>query len=188
MFFKAYNFLERYMGGIKMNKKQAIIIGTLLALIVCAGVLATKLNNPLYVNGLDGGNTTNSTVSFNNNDKKNNQAQFFDETKLDRDHKNAETMQTLKSLIDDKNVSKDNREQAAKQYTELAMNTNYESKIEATLKSKGYEDAICSIEDNKKARIIVKGKDKLTDKDTRDIKNVVMGISKIQEVEIETKQ
>ena len=169
-----------------MNKKQAVIIGTLLALIVCAGVLATKLNNPLYVNGTDSGSKQ-STVSFNNNDKKNNKSQFFDETKLTREQKSAETLQTLKTLIDDKNVSKENRDDAAKKYTDLAMNTNYESKIEATLKSKGYEDAICSIEDNK-ARVIVKGKDKLTDKDTREIKNVVMGISKIQEVEITTKQ
>ncbi|EET88440.1 stage III sporulation protein AH [Clostridium carboxidivorans P7] len=66
------------------------------------------------------------------------------------------------------------------------MNTNYESKIETTLKSKGYEDVLCSIEGNK-ARLVVKAKDKLTDKDTRDMKNVVMGIAKIQEVEIETK-
>ncbi|MCT8976031.1 SpoIIIAH-like family protein [Clostridium sp. CX1] len=169
-----------------MNKKQAVIICTLLALIVCAGVLATKLNSPLYVNGGETG-TGNSTVSFNNNDKKSSKSQFFDEAKLTRDQKSAQTLQTLKTLIDDKNVSKENRDEAAKKYTELAMNTNYESKIEATLKSKGYEDAICSIEDNK-VRVIVKGKDKLTDKETREIKNVVMGIAKTQEVEIETKQ
>jgi stage III sporulation protein AH len=169
-----------------MNKKQAVIIGTLLVLIVCAGVLATKLNSPLYVNGGDSGKT-NSTISFNSNDNKSSQSQFFDETKLTRDQKNATTLQTLKTLIDDKNVSKENRDEAAKQYTQLAMNTNYESKIEATLKGKGYQDVICSIEDNK-ARVIVKGKDKLTDKDTREIKNVVLGIAKIQEVEITTKQ
>ena len=50
-----------------------------------------------------------------------------------------------------------------------------------------YKHVICSIE-NDKARVIIKGKDKLTDKETRDIKNVVMSISNIQEVEIETKQ
>lgn len=170
-----------------MNKKQAVIISTLLVLIVCAGVLATKLNSPLYVNGGDTG-TGSSTVSFNNNDKSSSKSQFFDEAKLTRDQKNAQTLQTLKTLIDDKNVSQENRDEATKKYTELAMNTNYESKIETTLKSKGYEDVICSIEDNNKVRIIVKGKDKLTDKETREIKNVVMGISKIQEVEIETKQ
>ncbi|MBC2580327.1 SpoIIIAH-like family protein [Clostridium sp. DJ247] len=167
-----------------MNKKQAVIIVTLLALIVCAGVLATKLNSPLYVNGGDSGN---SAVSFNNSEKKSSKSQFFDETKLTREQKSAQTLQTLKTLIDDKNVAKENRDEAAKKYTELAMNTNYESKIETTLKSKGYEDVVCSIEDNK-ARVIVKGKDKLTDKDTREIKSVVLGIAKIQEVEIAVKQ
>jgi len=168
-----------------MNKKQAIIIGTLLVLIVCAGVLATKLNNPLYVNGGDSSGET-STISFNNN-KTNNTTEAFAEAKLTRDQRNAQTLQTLKTLIDDKNVSKENRDEAAKKYTELAMNTNYESKIETTLKSKGYEDVICSIEDNK-VRVTVKGKDKLTDKETREIKNIIVGIAKIQEVEIEAKQ
>lgn len=168
-----------------MNKKQGIIIATLLALIVCAGVLATKLNNPLYVNGDDSGKG--NAASFTNSDKKNSKSSFFEETRLNRDHKDAQTLQTLKNFIDDKNISKENRDDASKKYTDLAMSTNYESKIETTLKGKGYEDVICSIEDSK-ARVIVKGKDKLTDKDTRDIKNVVMGIAKIQDVEIEIKQ
>lgn len=190
------------MGGVKMNKKQAVIIVTLLALIVCVGVVATKLNSPInYVNGVDNGSGK-SAVSFNSSDNnssqdkstqakstqsKSEQSQFFEETRLTRDQKNAETLQTLKSLIDDKNVSDPNRSDAEKKYTALAMNTNYELKIENTLKSKGYEDAICSIEDNK-ARVIVKGKNKLEDKDTRQIKDVVMSISNIQEVEIEVKQ
>lgn len=180
-----------------MNKKQAVIIVTLLALIVCVGVVATKLNSPInYVNGVDNGSGK-SAVSFNSSDNKSSQdkstqakseqSQFFEEARLTRDQKNSETLQTLKSLIDDKNVSDQNRADAEKRYTALAMNTNYELKIENVLKSKGYEDVICSIEDNK-ARIIVKDKNKLGDKDARQIKDVVMSISNIQEVEIEVKQ
>ncbi|NMM61376.1 SpoIIIAH-like family protein [Clostridium sp. P21] len=168
-----------------MNKKQAVIIVALLALIVCAGVLATKLNNPLYVNGGDSSNGK-STIALNKDDSKDNKNQFFEEAKLTRDNKNAQTLQTLKTFIDDKNVSKDKKDEASKKYTDLAMSTNYESKIETTLKSKGYEDVICSIEGGK-ARLVVKAKDKLTDKDTRDMKNVVMEIAQIKEVEIETK-
>ncbi|MFL0196895.1 SpoIIIAH-like family protein [Clostridium sp. WILCCON 0269] len=187
-----------------MNKKQAVIIVTLLALIVCVGVVATKLNSPInYVNGVDNNGSTVSSSSSdstgdnngteNKNTKsdaaqsKDSQSGFFEETRLTRDQKNAETLQTLKNFIDDQNVSNDNRADAEKKYTALAMNTNYEMKIENTLKSKGYEDAICSIE-NSKARIIVKDKDKLTDKNTREIKDVVMSISQIQDVEIEVKQ
>ena len=54
-----------------MNKKQGVIIVTLLALIICTGVLATKLNSPLYVNGADEG----STVSFNNTSKSSNKTE-----------------------------------------------------------------------------------------------------------------
>ena len=181
-----------------MNKKQAVIIVTLLALIVCVGVVATKLNSPInYVNGLDNNGTSNSTVSSNSTkskstdsnttQSKDSESQFFEETRLTRDQKNAETLQTLKNFIDDQNVSQDNRADAEKKYTALAMNANYEMKIESTLKSKGYEDAICSIE-NDKVRIIVKNKEKLTDKNTREIKDVVMSISKLQDVEIEVKE
>ncbi|APM38607.1 SpoIIIAH-like family protein [Clostridium kluyveri] len=181
-----------------MNKKQAVIIVTLLALIVCVGVVATKLNSPInYVNGLDNNGTSNSTVSSSSTkskstesgttQSKDSESQFFEETRLTRDQKNAETLQTLKNFIDDQNVSQDNRTDAEKKYTALAMNANYEMKIENTLKSKGYEDAICSIE-NDKVRIIVKNKEKLTDKNTREIKDVVMSISKLQDVEIEVKE
>ena len=171
-----------------MNKKQGAIIMALVVLIVCAGVLATKLNSPLYVNGNEEG----STVSFNNTSKKteskeSSNSDFFAETKLNRDHKSAQTLQTLKSIVDDKNVPKKNKEEAVQKYTKLAMNSNYESKIESVLKGKGYDDVICSVENNK-VRLIVKGKDKLTDKETREIKDVVMSISNIQEVEIETKE
>ncbi|NEZ46306.1 SpoIIIAH-like family protein [Clostridium niameyense] len=177
-----------------MNKKQGAIIVTLLALIVCTGVIATKLNNPLYVNGTEEGTTVSFNDTYNNSkkeEKKTNantsQSEFFAETKLTRDQKTAQTLQTLKSLIDDKNVPKENKKEAVEKYTKLAMNSNYESKIESVLKSKGYDDVVCSIENNK-VRIMVKGKEKLTDKQTRDIRNVVVNVSNIQEVEIETKQ
>ncbi len=101
-------------------------------------MLATKLNSPLYVNGAEEG----STVSFNNTSKNSNKAEskensksdFFAETKLTRDQKAAQTLQTLKSLIDDKNVPKEDKDEATAKYTKLAMDSNYESKIESVLK------------------------------------------------------
>ncbi|MCH3964149.1 MAG: SpoIIIAH-like family protein [Clostridium sp.] len=170
-----------------MNKKQAIIIVTLLALIVCVGVLATKVNSPFSVAENSDGSTGKSAVSFNSNDSQKSKSQFFEEARLNRDQKDAETLQKLKNLIDDKNVSQENRVEAEKEYTELAMDTDYESKIETTLKSKGYEDVICSIEGSK-ARVIVKASDNLTDKNTREIKDVVMSISKLEDVEIEARK
>lgn len=165
-----------------MNRKQAIIIVALLALIVCAGVLATRLNSPLYVNGTD------STVSFNTKKTNNSTTtDFFAEAKLTRDQQNNQTLQTLKALIDDNNVSKENKADAEKKYTKLALDTNNEQKVETALKAKGYEEAICQINDDK-VTLIVKGKDKLTDKETREIKNEVLKITKLSNVDIECKQ
>jgi stage III sporulation protein AH len=170
-----------------MNKKQAVIIMTLLALIVCAGVLATKLNSPLYVNGSSAAKATTNSFNTSVNQTTKATTDYFADTKLSRDQKDAQTLQTLKALVDDKNVSTQNRNDAAEKYTKIAMDSNYEDKIESTLKSKGFDSAVCSIEDTT-ARVIVKSTAALTDKQTRDIKNVVVGIAKINDVEIEIKQ
>ena len=169
-----------------MNKKQAAIIVTLLVLIVCAGYLASKVNGPLYVNDTElGGGSANS---FNQTDKQNSKkSDYFAETRLIRDQKSNVTTQTLKNIIDDKNVSKESKDNAVKKYTEITVNSNNETRIESILKGKGFDDVVCLIEDDK-ARIIVKSKEKLTDKQIRQIQDVVMSVAKIRNVEIDIKQ
>ena len=163
-----------------MNKKQGVIIVVLLALIVCAGILATRLNNNLdYVAGNDMPNGK-STVSMNNSNSK---SDFFTEQKLIRDNRNNQTLQNLKSLIDDENVPKESKVKASAEYTALVLANTKESKIEMILKSKGYDEALCTIE-NKKAVVVVKAKEKLKDKQVKEIQDVVMEISGINDVEI----
>lgn len=172
-----------------MNKKQAVIIVTLSVLIVCAGVLAMKVNGPLYVNDNDTGGGK-STISFNNNEKSTTKSDYFAETKLTREQKSDQTLQQLKSIIDDKNVSKESKDNASKKYTEITIAADNEAKIESILKGKGFNDVVCFIQDDK-ARIIVKSTDeseKLNDKETRQIKDVVMSVAKIENVEIELRQ
>src|SRR3712207_5706215 len=92
-----------------MNKKQAVIIVTLLALIVCMGLLATWLNNPLYVQG----NAEKSAVSFKDHEvsKKTKEASnYFAEAKMVRDNKHNQTLQTFKSIMEDKNISETQRD------------------------------------------------------------------------------
>lgn len=170
-----------------MNKKQAFIIATLLVLIVCAGILATKVNSPLYVNGNDLGGQK-STFSLNNNSKtSNSKADFFVEQKSNRERTNATTLANLKALIDDQNASKDQKDAASKKYTTVTMAFQNEQKIEASLKAKNYEEAVCTINDDK-VSVIVKSKEKLTDKQAKQIQDVVIGITKIKDVEIDYKQ
>lgn len=159
-----------------MNKKQAFIIATLLVLIVCAGVLATKVNSPLYVDSTE---ITNASI----NDK----GDFYTESRLNRDNTNAKMMPTYQTIIDDKDAAKEYKDAMISQLKTLTTNTENEVKIEGQLKGKGYDDSFCQISDGK-VNVYVKTKDKLTDKQIRDIKNVVLGITKIKDVEIEQKQ
>ncbi|PRR78796.1 SpoIIIAH-like protein [Clostridium liquoris] len=164
-----------------MNKKQAVIIVTLLALIVCMGLLATRLNNPLYVQG----EGDKSAISLKNNDNKKatNTSNYFAEAKMVRDNKNAQTLQNLKSVMEDKNISQQQRDKTAEKYAALAMAVNYQNNIELNLQAKGYEDVVCTLNETK-ATVIVKSSEKLTDKQLKEIQSAVMNETKIKEVEV----
>jgi stage III sporulation protein AH len=122
------------------------------------------------------------------NEIKNKQtSEFFLETKLKKEQILANTLKRLKDLIDDKNVSKENRDKAAGIYTNLALAANYEFKIETILKSKGYEDAIATISDDK-ARVIIEYNKNLKSEQVSEIYDVVKDITGIKDVEIELKK
>ena len=169
----------------KMNKKQAFIIATLLVLIVCAGILATKVNSPLYVDATDISENANAKVT----DKQNSKSDFFTESKLSRDQNNAKTLPTYQSIINDPNSTKSTKDTMTKKLNTLTTNTSNEEKIENALKGKGFEDSFCQIlDDQDKVTVYVKSKDNLTDKQIKDIKNIVINVSKIKDMEIARKQ
>lgn len=161
-----------------MNRKQAFIIATLLVLIVCAGILATKVNSPLYVDGTDISESAKATMD---------KSDFFTESRLNRDQNNAKTLPTYKTIIDDPNASKEAKDAMIQKLKTLTTNTENEQKIESALKGKNYEDSYCQIAEDK-VTVYVKANEKLTDKQARDIKNVVVGITKIKDVEVAQKQ
>lgn len=169
-----------------MNKKQGVIIVTLLVLIICAGVLATKVNSPLYVNGTEMGKGEDA-MSIKQDSKKTG-SDYFAEAKMARNQENSEAIETLKSIIDEKNVSQASKDKAANQSTKIVTNQLNEKKIESALQGKGYENSVCRIDENGKARITVKVKENLNDKQAREIKSTAMSIVKVAGVEIEAHQ
>ena len=172
-----------------MNKKQAGVILALLALIVCAGVLAAKVNSSMQDLG-----TISITDDVSDNTTVNKDSQegevgydFFYEAKSVRDKKSAETLEYLAEIIDNENVSQLDRDTAAKQKIALVMDQENETKIELALKGKGFEEILCLIE-NDKARIFVKNTEELTESQRKQIQEVVMSVAKIKNVEIELKK
>lgn len=170
-----------------MNKKQAGIILALLALIITAGVLAAKVNGPVgEVSGKDfAGN--NKAASNDDKNASSNKQDFFFESRGIRDKRTAETLQTLNTVINNEKLSKQEKDEAIKNHTMVAMAHENETKIEIALKGKGFDDALCLIE-NDKARIFIKSKEQLTDKQRKQIQEVVMSVAKLKNVEIEIRQ
>jgi stage III sporulation protein AH len=167
-----------------MNRKQAGIILTLLALIVCAGILAARVNGQVD----DGTGSSLTSLPFTNTDKQtSNTKDYFYESRNTREQQDAQTMQNLKSVIDDKNTSANQKTDAQKELTALTMARDYETRIELSVKGKGFEDALCLIE-GPKARVIVKSKDSLNEKQSIQIQESVASVSKIKDVVIEAKQ
>ncbi|MFD3157392.1 SpoIIIAH-like family protein [Haloimpatiens sp. FM7330] len=171
-----------------MNKKQAVIIVALLVLIVSVGLVATKVNGPLI--GQEGKDTNEkSAISLNSDeDKKTSSSSYFVEARMVKDQQTTKTLQNLKSIIDDENVEKDQKSKTIEEFNKISTNADKETKIELALKGKGYEDAICTIEDNDKVRVVVKAKEELTEKQSKEIQDVVMGVTKLSDVQIERQE
>lgn len=170
-----------------MNKKQAIIIVTLLVLIVCAGVLATKFRSPLfYVNNTDLDNDNKSAISLNDSSSKStsSKSDLFAEGRLDREQKDQREIETLKGIIDDKSVATDKRNEAQQKLMLLTDDDSKCNKVETLLKSKGFKDALCSISDSKVTITVKNSSTKLTDVQLRDIKETVTNVTKIRNIEV----
>ena len=167
-----------------MNKKQSGIIVTLVVLIVFAGYLATQVNGPLYVNDSDF-NTEKSAISLKESKSSSN---YFVEARLTREQESARTLQTIKALIDDANTPKEQKETAAEQYLNISMATQNESDIELALKAQGFEEALCSIVDDKVEILLKTEKKELSQEELRGIQDVVMSKTKLENIEVKIKE
>jgi stage III sporulation protein AH len=170
-----------------MTKKQCGIIFTLLALILCVGVLAAKLNNGGLNDPTDLSQVL-STEKVNNQDAEAlSQQNYFYDSRSSREQQDSATIQTLNSIISDANTSKEQKDAATQELTQKTMVKDNESRIELSIKNKGYDDALCML-DNNKATVIVKSATALQDSETVAIQEIVQDISKIKDVIIEVQK
>lgn len=183
-----------------MTRKQFGIIFTLMALIVCVGVLATKLNTNGMTDPTDlslvlsnGDNTTktdNNEVAEKDKDtdaQTSTSQDYFFATRSEIEQNDARTATELKSIINDANTSQDKKDIATNELTQRTMIKDQQGRVETNIKNKGYEDALCFVEDSK-VRVIVKAKDSLTAEENAVIQEIVHDITKISDVIIEVKK
>lgn len=164
-----------------MNKKQGIIIVSLLVLIVIAGVLATRVQGPLYF-------PTDETASSEDVEKSSETGdEYFSQAKLNKTSQSEDTLKNLRTIIEDESLPEDSRREAKDQYVSINLNAQNETKIEEDLKGKGFEDAVVTI-GNDKASVIVKSDKELTDEENRMIQKSIITIANIKDFEITYKQ
>jgi stage III sporulation protein AH len=170
-----------------MTKKQCGIIFTLLALILCVGMLAAKLNKGGLNDPTDLSQVL-STEKVNQEDTEAlNQNQYFYESRSSREQQDSATIQTLNSIISDENTSKEQKDAATKELTQKTMVRDNEGRIELSIKNKGYEDVLCRLDSNK-ATVIVKSPVSLQENETVAIQEIVQDVSKIKDVIIEVQK
>jgi stage III sporulation protein AH len=165
-----------------MNKKQAGIIVTLLALIVCAGLLAVRVNSPL-----NEGMQEVWTLNNKNDSTEKSTSDFLVSTKMERDNNQASVITGLQTVMNNDKLSQEQRDSASQKFTMLNLAQDQEMKIEQSLKSKGFE-SVCFVENNnEKARVVVQAKE-LSAEQRKTIQDAIMSVAKYKDMEVQLKQ
>lgn len=167
-----------------MSKKQFGIIFTLMALIAFVGVLAAKLNatglnDPTDLGQLFTQGTGDERETIGTQD-------FFYNIRSEKEKLNATTIENLNTIKNDVNTSQEEKDLANNELIEKTMLINQEGTIEVNIKNKGFEDVLCSIEDNT-VRIVLTA-DELTEADSSTIQEIAENVSGISDVIIEPKK
>lgn len=80
---------------------------------------------------------------------------FFSQARLDREAGRSRSIETFNSIISNENADSEAKASAQQGVLELAQNTETETAVENLLRAKGFEDAVCYI-NNGMANVVVK--------------------------------
>ena len=171
-----------------MTKKQFGIIFTLMALIVCVGVLSMKLNE----NGYNDPTSLEAVLKQNTDDTKTDTAteetlsttEYFYSMRLTKEQQDEKYVDDMKAITEDANASQESKDIANNALVEKTKMKDQESRVESEIRNKGYEDALCMINDNKTVKVYVKVDDVLSEENSAAIKKIVEDITTLTDVDI----
>ena len=83
------------------------------------------------------------------------ESDFFSQARLDREAGRSRSIETFNSIISSENADSEAKASAQQGVLELAQNTETETAVENLLRAKGFEDAVCYI-NNGMANVVVK--------------------------------
>ena len=167
-----------------MTRKQFGIIFTLMALIVCVGILSSKLNST----GANDPTDLAAVLSQGETDNKNAEEtlstnEYFYSMRLNKEQNDAKLEDQMKAVVNDPNASQENKDMANNALIEKANVKSLEGRVELDVMNKGYEDVLCMIDINK-VKVYVKVNDTLSKEDSAMIQKVVEDITTLSEITI----
>ena len=80
---------------------------------------------------------------------------FFSSARLDRESGRSKSIETFNTILNSQNADLESKKSAQNGILELADNTETETTIENLIKARGFEDAVCYI-NNGQANVVVK--------------------------------
>ena len=166
-----------------MTRKQMGIILTLMALIVCVGVLSMKLNE----NGLLDQEVGLESVLEKNDDSTKetlSTSEYFYSMRLTKEQQDEKYIDDMKAITEDVNASQESKDLANNALVEKTKMKDQESRVESEIRNKGYEDALCMINENKIVKVYVKVDNVLSEEEAATIKKVVEDITTLNDVDI----
>ena len=133
-------------------KKKQLVVAALAVIIGTAGYLNSNKNPDTATDAKYMGEAqlvnSESTESSEGND-------FFAQARIDREAGRSRSIETFNAVLDNENAASEAKASAQQGVLELAENTETETAIENLLKAKGFEDAVCYI-NNGMANVVVK--------------------------------
>ncbi|MBR5793080.1 MAG: SpoIIIAH-like family protein [Anaerotignum sp.] len=98
-------------------------------------------------------------------------ASYFAEAKLDREQSRAKQKDILNDMLENKNISQEQKEKCTESMMELQQRIEKETAAEAMIESKGFKEAYVRMDDD--TVDVVVDKDKLTDAEVAQIEDIV---------------
>lgn len=167
-----------------MTRKQFGIIFTLMALIVCVGVLSMKLNERGLTDPTDLG-----AMLLNNDSEEETMStqDYFYNLRTKKAQSDAKLIEDMKTVTKDENAAQDAKDIANNSLIQKAQLQEQEARVEMGIINKGYEDAICMIDSNK-VTVYVKVKEAPTTEETALLQQLVEDVTTLTDIQIETKK
>ena len=104
--------------------------------------------------------------------------------RLTKEQQDEKYVDDMKAITEDANASQESKDIANNALVEKAKMKDQESRVESEIRNKGYEDALCMINDNKTVKVYVKVEDVLSEENSAVIKKVVEDITTLTDVDI----